>query len=556
MESATHSAPPTGREGSALPSPHMWMTRLLLVLMAAMTVLALGLGCSSSSGPSGSDGDDDDDLPPGGPVYVDPDYSGEELGTKDKPFNTIAEGISAARAGWTVMLAAGAYSRPTFVNVPKVLTFRGAGRDSTVLAAGFTVNAGEDTAAVTFKHLSCVEVTHWVSRFNWETPARDSTRAPIFVDSCSVDTVRVWYPPNHSYTITNCTIGSGVVFAHGDVYGAAENVVRGCTIGGGAYYTHGGGDVTNVLEDCTMGGPIVLRQGDGSTNTISGNMCTGIVDRSGDCETTISNNVLTSGDLIDKSGGWGTESQFIEWNHVVDGVIILRSGSVTCRYNTVSAPAETFAIEVNSGPPSNIVGNTLTLPYGVPIGPEPAEWKSVGIRASCGEGVIQDNVITGGSLGLLDASGATEISGNVVSEAHVGVYVGYSNGKELANNSIQDCVSDAVVVANRAACTAPCSFSGNVVTGNGGAGFRVQYPLDLGGGTQGSTGGNVLTGNGDYDLYVEIPVGDAAKVYARHNTWDHATEGDVDAHDIYDANDDGSLSDVDFMPLAGGGGAW
>ncbi|MFH1501676.1 MAG: DUF1565 domain-containing protein, partial [Candidatus Eisenbacteria bacterium] len=147
-------------------------------------------------------------------------------------------------------------------------------------------------------------------------------------------------------------------------------------------------------------------------------------------------------------------------------------------------------------------------------------------------------------------------SGNRVTDAHVGIYAMAPNGKDYRDNSVRDCVSDGMVTDTWFSPTGYGAFEGNSIMDNGGAGIRMLYPVDLGGGAQGSTGGNILTGNGNYDLYVEVPVGDAATVYARHNAWDHATEGEIDASDVYDASDDGSVSDVDFMPLASGGGAW
>jgi len=535
--------------------------RPLLLIVAVLAVVS-ALGCSSSSGPSGSD---DNDPSPGDTVYVDAGYSGEELGTREKPFNSIEEGIAAASKGSMVRLAAGTYSRRDDIDVPKVLTIRGAGSDASIVDARFVVSADRDTQAVTFKRLACDEVTFWGNRgrwdadpwsdrFVWETAARDSINAPIVIDSCAVDTVMVGYPANHSYTIRNSTVEHGVDFGHGYVFEHTTHLVSNCAIGGGVHFRHGGGWVTNTVEDCAIGTAVRLRQGGGSRNVISGNTLYGIYDSSGACTTAITGNLIPSGDIVDRSGGWELEREFIEWNQVMDGIIVLRSGNATCRYNTINAPAETVAINAACGAPANIVGNTITLPYQEV---DPESWRGVAIRGVCGEGVINDNVITGGAVGILDRSGATDISGNVISGAHIGIHAETGDGRSFRNNSVSDCVSDGIVLGRYFYDpTGYGAFQGNSVTDNGGAGVRVQQAADLGGGAYGSTGGNVLTGNGDYDLYIEVSADTAAVIYARHNTWDHSTEGEIDALDIYDANDDGLLADVDFMPPRMGGGAW
>ena len=498
---------------------------------------------------------------------MDPDYVGDELGTKEQPFNTIAEGIGATARGGAVVLAAGTYSERAGIYVPRVISIRGAGADSTIISDYFIVSAPADTQAVVFKHLSCVGATFdlnmrggaWLDASSAAEAAerlgRDNEYAPIEVDSCSVDSVRVGYPVDHSYTIENSDIGS-VNFSHG-FSSDVVHVVSNCEIEGGIRFAHGGATSgTTTIESCTIGGTVWIGCGAGHTFTIADNTLHGLDDRSGACETTISGNNFPSGDLIDKSGGWNTESQIIEWNQIHSGVIVLDSGSATCRYNTVNAPADTFGIQANCGPPSNIVGNTVTLPYQVLVGADPGSWTGVGIRASCGAGVIQGNNVMGGALGILDVSGTTEVSGNTVTGAHVGMYAAYANGKDYIDNSVSDCVSDGMVVASSFTPEGYGVFEGNSITSNGGAGIRMLYPADLGGGAQGSLGGNILSDNADHDLYVEVAEDSAAVIYAQHNTWDHSTAGEIDAEDVYDKHDDESLSDVEFLPLGSGGGAW
>ncbi len=520
------------------PSPPQLKTLQVLLVITAVALM-LALGCSGGSNPGGVDGDNDDQA--GARIHVDVSNVGVEDGTLEHPYNTIDEGIAAASRGDTVIVAAGNYTRRTAIDVPVAIAILGAGRDQTIVDAYFSVSAPEDTMAVRFKHMA----------FDGATFAMNIARveyAPIRIDSCDAGVVGVGYPPEHSYTVMNSEIDS-VRFAQGDSE-HASHVLRNCVVTRGIHFTHGSGNVVTVIDGCTIGGMIRIACASGPTFTITDNVVHGIYDASGACFTTIEGNTLPTGDIVDSSGGWGSETQFIESNTIQNGVMRINSGCTTVRYNTVNAPVDTFAILMNCGAPANLVGNTVILPGGAAPTGAPETWRNIGIKATCGEGVIQGNTVSGGSIGIWDVSGATALSWNTVSGAYYGIVAALGMDKPVNGNTVLDCSSDGIRFLAEYLSYDYGPFQGNTVSNNGGAGVRLFRDIDLGGGAQGSVGCNTITGNADYDLYVEVPADTAAVVYARGNTWDHASEAEVDTHDIYDANDDPSLADVDLSQRA------
>ncbi len=524
------------------------LKRRVFSAMVICSALVLVWGCGGSGGPGGPDDDDDDDQP-GERIYVDVSNAGVEDGTFEHPYNTIDEGVGAADRGDTVIVAAGNYAGGSDIDVPVAITILGAGAQQTIVDTWFVVSAPQDTAEVVFKRLAFEGATFEGNRDESRRGPAEPLGlrvefAPIHIDSCDAGAVGIGYPPDHCYTVENSLIDS-VNFNHG-FSDHGTHTVRDCLIAGSVQCIHGGGSITTLIDGCTIGGSIDLGSGAGHTFTISNNTVHGIRDRSGACFTTISGNTLPTGNIVDKSGGWGLESQFIDSNVIQNGVMKIESGTATCRYNIVHAPADTFAIEMNCGAPSILIGNTVTLPpAGEPTG-EPHEWRNVGIVATCGEGVIQDNTVTGGSIGIWEVSGVTELSGNVVSGSHYGIVAALGMDKTVSGNTVTGCVSDGIRFLAEGLSYDYGPFQNNTVTDNGGAGIRLFREIDLGGGAQGSTGGNVIMGNGDYDLYVEVPADSAAVIFARGNTWDHGSEAEVDAEDVYDANDDPSLADVDL----------
>jgi hypothetical protein len=121
--------------------------RLLPSLLIVFLLLSLG-PASGLARPA---------LAQAGTVYVDTDNtSGTEDGTPAYPYNTIAEGIAAAPAGATVLVAPGTYYENVTVN--KDLTLRGSGLDRTTIDGSRTTDTGlntitiRDGAAVTVEH--------------------------------------------------------------------------------------------------------------------------------------------------------------------------------------------------------------------------------------------------------------------------------------------------------------------------------------------------------------------------------------------------------------------
>jgi len=441
------------------PSPPDLRTLLALFTVVAVA-LTLALGCSGGSNPAGSN--DDDDPPAGGRVYVDASYVGVEDGTFEHPYDTIDEGIGAASRGDTVIVAAGSYSRRTEIDVPVAITLIGAGDDLTVVDAMFVVSAPEDTVPVLLKHMAFERAT-----FQGSVRSPRVEFAPIEIDSCDAGVVNVGYPPDHSYTVTNSTIDS-VRFWHG-VSDHATHALVNCSIAGNIQFAHGSGDITTIVENCTIGGKIWMRNGSNATFTIAGNTVHGIVDKSGVNVTTISGNTLPTGNIVDKSGGL-QDSQIIEGNNVQNGVLQIESSSATVRYNTVSAPADTFAIEMNCGAPANLIGNTVTLPAGSEPTGAPETWRNIGIKATCGEGVIQGNTVNGGSIGIWDVSGATTLFANTISGSYYGIVAALGMDKVVTGNVVSDCSSDGIRFLAENLAYEYGAFEGNTVTNNGGRG--------------------------------------------------------------------------------------
>jgi hypothetical protein len=368
--------------------------------------------------------------------------------------------------------------------------------------------------------------------------------------------VALSYPPNHRYTIRNSSVLWDVRFSHADS-DSAWHLVEGCVIGEDVVFTHGGGPVVNTVRNCTIAGGVSNRTGGGAgppygTLIITGNTLHGISDVGLGAYTTIAWNTLPTGIIDDGSEGTGTgEDQIIEHNTLMDGIISLRSASVTVRYNAITCSRDTTGIRASSGTPTNIVGNTINLPYSVPTG-EYWEWEAIGMRLYCGEGVVSGNTVNGSGVGIVNRSLVAEISNNTVNGAHIGLYTRTNHGADAyVGNVVSGCVGDGVVVAAAAG-----RFSDNSITDNGGAGVRLRATADLGGGAAGSTGGNTITGNAGYDVFVEVPTDSAAVIYAEGNAWDHGSEGEVDALDVWDANDDPTLSELDFMPLGLPAAGW
>ncbi|MCA9774185.1 MAG: DUF1565 domain-containing protein, partial [Myxococcales bacterium] len=313
-------------------------------------------------------------------------------------------------------------------------------------------------------------------------------------------------------------------------------------------FPHGGGDIRNTVRDSTISGEISLRHSDITSNTIEGNRCQFIGDSSTFAFTIIRGNVVETA-IADASGGpgGGIEDEIIEDNVVLDGFIASSGASVTIRRNVVTATTLTVlsdlanaGIFTNSGDPTNIVGNTVTIPSATPTTPLCDFDDPVVLRTSAGRGLVADNLFTGGACGIADSSGGDYI-GNTIRGTHHGVIT--SGGYIWRDNVIVGNSGDGMI-------TQGGPLEGNVIRDNAGAGVRLLYPVDTGAGPFASFGGNTIRGNGACDLVVDAGVDTAAVVFTRNNAWDHATEAEVRALDVRDERPGATPDLIVIAPLA------
>jgi len=496
---------------------------------------------------SGCGGDNDLTTPPDTPpdrgtYFVDPSHSGPEDGSPEKPFDSLDEAVAAASAGDTLLLVAGQYLMGGDLSLPRPVVIIGAGKDASFLGAGLRVAATDSSRGVVVKKLACpaVSFTNDVADYP----------SPIEVDSCAVDSVSIFHPANHRYVIKNSEVALGIGYAHGS--GDCHHVVRYCTVGGTIGYAHADGANLNVVEDCQVGGQIRLANGGGATFSVKRNIIqSGIDDASGACWTTISDNHIPQGSIDDRSGGFadGLEDHIIENNQLDDGVISSKGTSVTIRNNIITCDDPVSGVVTKSGFPTNIVGNTITVPY-LPL-PPGFDWATAGdletldanavIITAAGGGEISDNILVGGSVGIYDSSGAFLVGDNTISNCDIGIWT--VGGGHFRNNTITDCGDDGMIFA----ATGP--ITGNTITGCGGAGIRLVGDCDLGGGEDGGLGGNILRNNAGYELVIEVAASIIDTIYAQFNLWDHTTESDIDEFDILDGKDDPTKSVVVFLPV-------
>jgi hypothetical protein len=80
-------------------------------------------------------------------VYVNASYKGAEKGTQKQPFNTIQEGVDAARSGGTVVVLAGKYTGDATISGKSGLALTGQGGGATVLAGAIAIS-GSDAISI------------------------------------------------------------------------------------------------------------------------------------------------------------------------------------------------------------------------------------------------------------------------------------------------------------------------------------------------------------------------------------------------------------------------
>jgi hypothetical protein len=461
-------------------------------------------------------------------IYVDATNIGMQDGTVAHPYAAIEPAISGAPLGTIVTIGPGTYT-PTggTLQLKGGVSIEGA-------SAATTIIVGDLSDASTNTHpVSVSKLTFNDYGFSRAAPAGN---------------------PKGLNEVNSCTFHDLVVG-----YGGRANTtdklyrfhVEGNSVSGTIRFGHGQGAATNTVVSNTVTGSIELSMGAGSTNIVSNNVVTGnIENRSGMCNATISGNTVT-GQINDSSGC--KQNNVIENNTVTyngggdassNAAIVAKSGGVTIRNNHIDCTAVASGIIAVSGAPTNITGNTVTVPYAAVEGD--ADYPTSAILTKAGTGNVSNNIIQGGFYGIYDMS-AGSVENNTITGAHHGLYA--CGTQEYKGNSITGCQGDGIVAMG-----ASGPFTQNVVNQNHGAGVRVvkarfnssSTVCDFGGGALSGLGGNTFTGNTVADFVVESLASDAATIIARNNVWDHSAVGDIQAQDIVDGHDSGALSVVDI----------
>lgn len=479
-------------------------------------------------------------------IYVDvTNTTGVEDGSELHPFNTIKEGIAAAMAGYTVMISAETYyPDSTWQGYNNVLylkpgiTLKGEGMSNTIIE-GIIIDWDLSILACTLDGISFLQY-HFLrgtSEGPFNQPNRIRNCRANYLDiSCSpgIPVNDTTPGPNHSFIIENNDLESE----------------------GSIQFGQGSGVANNTIQNNTCG-TIFISSGAGYSYLINNNdIQYGIEDNSGANFTTISNNRIYNGPIIDRSGGWAVqEDEFIENNTITCGedapllqdesvkaAIIATSASVTIRNNTITCSGNLSGIHSKSGKPFHAINNTIDLDEVTVPGPNPDK-APCGILTKAGWGYITGNKIHGGEYGYLSSSDAEFFADNEI----YGSYNGFSSvgREEVHHNTIHDCYNDGIIC-----CGLKGPIHDNIIKDNAGTGIRVLSSwIDLGGGEDSCPGNNVIKGNGNFDLYIETTNALHPTLYARYNIWDHTNPDDIMLYDIRDGSDSSGLVTVDFTPI-------
>jgi hypothetical protein len=479
-------------------------------------------------------------------VYVDiSNNSGIEDGSQQHPYNTIEEGIEVATAGTTLMISAGNYLPDSTWNqynnalyIKPGISLLGAGMANTIIQ-GVIVDWNVGNLSCTLEGISFLEY-HFV-----RGPSTGPFNQPNVIRNCHADKIEI----SHSAGIP---VGGNP----GPIYNfMIENNDLGTD--GRIEFRQGSGNVENTVQnnDC---GYIYILSGAGYTYQIDSNdIQYGIVDASGVCNTTISNNRIFNGAIIDKSGGQqnGTEDQFIEFNHItcnqnapilaeeeVNAAISATPQSVTIRNNIITCSGSVSGVSAVSGSPFHLLNNTITVDEFTQPLPDTAEGVCA-VYSKSGWGYVRGNIIHGGYIGYYSKAGTEDFSGNEI----IGAYTGFfsSGAEEVHHNTIKECHGDGMILNGLRG-----PIHNNIIKNNAGEGIRIiKSNIDLGGGADNGPGLNYITGNGDYDLYVQCTSQQNPTIYARHNVWDHSDSADIMQYDIRDGSDSTDLVAIDFQPI-------
>jgi hypothetical protein len=479
-------------------------------------------------------------------IYVDAaNNTGIEDGTGQYPFNTIKEGINAAIAGATVMIKQGTY----------VPDDSWSGNDQTLLLKAGVKLIGESTdntlidGIVVDQEVSNLSISLENLSFNEFHFTRGTISGPFnemnIVRNCVTQYIDLSFGagipvndstpgPNYGFLIENNNLGT-------------EGIIE---------FKQGSGvsDLSVLNNIC---GYINLKCGSGYTFLIDNNEVQyGIDDKSASNPTTISNNIIYDGAILDYSGGnqLGIEDEIIENNTITcseispiladedyKGAVIAKSRSVTIRNNTITCTGHVSGIRSTAGAPLHIIDNTITLDEVQEPNPDPLEG-TVGIFNYSGWGYVTGNKVFGGQSGYFSKAGTVLFSNNEIQNSYTGFYS--MGAEEVHHNSVKNCYGDGMILDGLKG-----PIHNNVIRDNAGAGILlIRVPIDLGGGADTCPGNNVLMGNGNYDLYIGCQSSQYPTLYARYNVWDHTDPSDIMQYDIRDGSDSTGLVTVVFTP--------
>jgi len=480
-------------------------------------------------------------------IYVDVhNTSGIEDGTPEHPFNTVEEGISAATAGTTVMIKAGSYhpdsSWQTYSNALYLkpgVNLKGEGPEGSVIE-GVLVDWDEGTLPCVIEEISFLE--YHCGRATQEGPFPGQN----VIRNCQSQLIEIAH--GAGIPVNDTTPGPIFGFLIEDNDLGEEGSVR---------FQQGSGVANNTVQR-NLCGSVYIYSGGGYTYFIDDNdISYGIKDASGANQTTISNNRIVNGAIIDRSSGnpYGVEDQFIVNNVItchedaplleeedVKAALLVNPTSVSIRNNTITCTGKVSGIYSKANTPFHVQNNVIVLDEVTQLSPEPDE-SACGIYSKAGWGYVTGNTIRGGEIGYYSKAGTVTFSGNSIDASWIGFHS--SGAEEVYDNVIENCKTDGMILMGLRG-----PIHHNTIRNNAGSGIlAVRTDIDLGGGADNSPGGNVLTGNGNFDLYVASANTQSPVLYARHNVWDHTDPEVIMEMDIRDGYDSTGLVVVDILPL-------
>jgi hypothetical protein len=510
-------------------------------------------------------------------VYVDAaNTTGLEDGTQIHPYNTPEEGMAAALAGQTLSIRNGTYVPAGGILYLKPgVVIVGESREKTVIS-GDLKDTTNSSLAVKIEKLQFNDFTFW-------RPAliNGNITETSYIKDCKCRNIKISHGggftdknktavgPIPYFNISGNEVLESVNFSFGVGLIVGENVIIN-NKAGSIGLSHGSTEFTSTpplpasgyrFENNVLSGEIFFRQGSGLTvpiivrnntakslNALSGSghiytftnnvLQDGYSDSSGANRTLFSNNTIVNGRIYDSSGGWrdGTEDAIIEnnsihyvYNKELGGEVIrVTSASVTLKNNTITGEGGVSGITINSGPPTNITGNKITVNNGIPVK------DTYGISTSAGVGVVTGNEISGGWIGYYSKSGATLFDHNIIQNSHHGIFS--AGAEEITNNTITRCNGHGMILNGLKG-----PVSGNTITNNDSTGIWVIKTVDIGGGSTHGAGRNTLRGNGYYDLRISSASTTADTLFINNNIWDHNTIADILKYDILNESTNNKL---------------